>query len=57
MARTIGEAADLEISADGTGFRPRRAPDAASAMREKTQPGARHQARGERTHGVKERRQ
>jgi hypothetical protein len=31
--RSIGEGASLEINADGTGFRRRRAPDAAQAMR------------------------
>jgi hypothetical protein len=33
VVRSIGEAAALEINGDGTGFRPRRQPDAAPPMR------------------------
>ena len=33
--RSIGEAAGLEIAADGVGFRPARQPDAAPPMRQK----------------------
>jgi hypothetical protein len=43
--RSIGEAAGLEINAEGTGFRPARQPDAAPPMRfdpEKGQIGRRH---------------
>ena len=33
VVRSIGQAAALEINGDGTGFRPRRQPDAAPPMR------------------------
>ena len=36
--RSIGEAAALEINGDGTGFRPRREPDAASPIRKSDRP-------------------
>jgi hypothetical protein len=38
--RTIGEAAGLEINAEGTGFRPARKPDTAPPMRRNGKDGA-----------------
>jgi hypothetical protein len=35
--RSIGEAAGLEINAEGTGFRPARKPDAAPSVRQNGQ--------------------
>ncbi len=36
--RSIGEAAGLEINAEGIGFRPARKPDAAPPVRQKAKP-------------------
>jgi hypothetical protein len=44
--RSIGEAAGLEINANGTGFRRRRATDAASPMRKSGPAGTGHRPHG-----------
>jgi hypothetical protein len=44
LVRSIGEAAELEINGDGTGFRRRRQPDAAPPIEESASALTRHPA-------------
>jgi hypothetical protein len=49
--RSIGEGAGLELNGDGTGFRPRRQPDAASPVGESASAGVRQRGHTTLAHG------